>query len=47
MTSSAAQTIGGRLGGEPASRTRALLTAAVAGAVVTGVTYRWLRRGAD
>jgi hypothetical protein len=43
----AARTFGQRLAGERPSRTRAALTAAVAGTAAGVVTYRWLRRDTE
>ena len=47
MAHSAAAAVGGRLAGERPSRTRAAMTALVAGTTTTVVVYRWLRRADD
>jgi len=47
VSASAARTVGRRLAGERPSRTRAALTAALAGTATGVAVYRWLRRGAD
>lgn len=43
MTTHAAESVGERLAGQRQSRTAALMTSLVAGAVVTAMMYRWLR----
>jgi len=47
MTTHAAESVGERLAGQRQSRTAALMTSLVAGAVVTAVMYRWLRSPSD
>jgi hypothetical protein len=47
MPTSAAGTLGRRIAGERQSRTRAFVTATVAGTAAGVVLYRWLRRDTE
>jgi len=47
MTATGTSTITQRLMGRQASRPRALITSVLAGALVTAMSYRWLRSGDD
>jgi len=47
MTATGTEAVAQRLTGRQASRPRALFTSMLAGAVVSVLTYRWLRSGDD